>query len=229
IIEGVATTEAEDEYDTIVSREAVEEDLQRFLGQRGNLWEMHRQPVGRVLEIGCGNGHTLRGLAELGFTVRGCEVNAAAARHCEEQGLQVKALPFEKYRIPPPNARFDYVVSVHVLEHVADPAAFAEKVFKLLKPGGLWFNYMPNVAVTERYGFDAAHGADWIHFRPTGEPQHITFFDPGTARWLIETAGLEFIDGGATLDAEAAEALGADYYAGNAAGILAILAEIEAG
>ncbi len=151
---------------------------------------------GRVLEIGCGNGHTLRGLAELGFTVRGCEVNAAAARRCEEQGLQVKALSFEKYRVPPPNARFDYVVSIHVLEHVADPVAFAGKVAKALKPGGLWFNYMPNVAVTERHGFDAAHGPDWIHFRPTGEPQHISFFDPDTARRLIEKAGLEYIDGG---------------------------------
>jgi HK97 family phage prohead protease len=50
IIEGIATTEEEDEYGTIVSREAVEEDLARFLGQRGNLWEMHRQPVGRILE-----------------------------------------------------------------------------------------------------------------------------------------------------------------------------------
>ncbi len=47
----------------------------------------------------------------------------------------------------------------------------------------------------------------------------------------LRGAGLStpVIVGGATLDADAAAALGADYYAGNAAGILAILAEIEAG
>lgn len=50
LIEGVATTEEEDEYDTIVSREAVEGDLARFLAENPFLWEMHKQPVGRVLE-----------------------------------------------------------------------------------------------------------------------------------------------------------------------------------
>lgn len=181
-----------------------DDDYVRHYGDPALAEQMYRlaldifaeQEPGRVLEVGCGNGHTLRALADLGYTVRGCEVNAAAARHCEEQGFDVKALPFEKYRVPPPNARFDYVVSIHVVEHVAEPAAFAEKVGKALKPGGLWFNYMPNVAVTEAHNFDEAHGPDWIHFRPTGEPQHINFFDPATSRRLIETAGLEYVGGG---------------------------------
>lgn len=140
---------------------------------------------GRLLEVGCGNGHFLRRLAELGFTVRGVEVGASLAAYCE--GLDVKVMPFEEMRVPPPAARFDYVVTFHILEHIVEPVAAVQKIAKMLKPGGVWFNYMPNVRAWRR----DAHGPGWIHFDATNAAEHITFFDEKTIHVLAEKAGLE--------------------------------------
>lgn len=149
---------------------------------------------GRLFEVGCGNGHLLRRLAELGFTVRGVEVGQALAAYCE--GLDVKVMPFEEMRVPPPPGRFDYVVTFHVLEHIVDPVAAVKKIAKMLTPDGLWFNYQPNV----RAWRPDVHGPGWIHFDPMNAAEHITFFDENTIRVLAEKAGLKVVDGGAESD-----------------------------
>jgi SAM-dependent methyltransferase len=140
---------------------------------------------GRLLEVGCGTGQFLRRLKELGYDVRGIEVGEALAARAKD--LDVKVMPFEKMRVPPPVARFDYVVTFHVLEHFVDPVAAVEKIAKMLKPEGVWFNYMPNVRAWRR----DVHGPGWIHFDPTNAAEHITFFDEKTIRGLAEKAGLE--------------------------------------
>ncbi|MGD8719603.1 MAG: class I SAM-dependent methyltransferase [Candidatus Zixiibacteriota bacterium] len=140
---------------------------------------------GRLLEVGCGNGHLLRRLDELGFTVRGVEVGESLAARCRD--LDVKVMPFEEMRVPPPVARFDYVVTFHVLEHIVEPVPAVQKIAKMLKPEGVWFNYKPNV----RAWRPEAHGPGWIHFDPTNAAEHINFFDEKTIRVLAEKAGLE--------------------------------------
>lgn len=155
------------------------------------------RPRGRVLEIGCGTGVFLKQLAELGYTVRGIEPGEFLAAQAADLGLDVKVLPLEKMRVPPPVARFDYVITMHVLEHFVDPVAAVKKIPKLLKPDGVWFNYMPNVAVAMQLG--NAYGPNWIHFNPPCL-EHLTFFDEKTIRVLAEKAGLEVTEIGASCD-----------------------------
>ncbi|HUU57435.1 MAG TPA: methyltransferase domain-containing protein [bacterium] len=149
----------------------------RFFGERER---------GRLLEVGCGTGQFLRRLKELGYDVRGVEVSLDLAKYAAD--LDVKVMPFEKMRVPPPVARFDYVVTFHVLEHFVDSVAAVQRIAKMLKPDGVWFNYMPNVAVA--MGNDGAHGSGWIHFNPS-RLEHLTFFDEKTIRVLADKAGLE--------------------------------------
>jgi SAM-dependent methyltransferase len=148
----------------------------RFFGGR---------PRGRLLEVGCGTGQFLRRLGELGFEAYGVEVGPALASYAQD--LRVVVAPFEEMPDVWPAAWFDYVVTFHILEHVAAPLAFVRKVATLLKTDGVWFNYMPNV----RAGGRQVQSAGWIHFNPPNLAEHVNFFDETTIRLLAEKASLE--------------------------------------
>ncbi|MEE9455832.1 MAG: class I SAM-dependent methyltransferase, partial [bacterium] len=148
----------------------------RFFGGR---------PRGRLLEVGCGTGQFLRRLGELGFDAYGVEVSPACAAYARD--LRVVVAPFEDMPEVWPRAWFDYVVTFHFLEHVAEPVAVVRKVATLLKGDGVWFNYMPNVRARGRQ----VQTPGWIHFNPTHPAEHVNFFDEKTVRVLADKAGLE--------------------------------------
>jgi SAM-dependent methyltransferase len=78
--------------------------------------------------------------------------------------------------------RFDVVLSVYVIEHVTDPAAFAAANAKVLRPGGEWFGLTLNV----QHYFGATTRAmsrvglsDWLLHRLAGDDlQHEHHFPP---------------------------------------------------
>lgn len=85
-----------------------------------------------VLEVGCGSGHLTRRLAEQGLDVTGIDANPQAAEVAgtdRVKTMRAEALDF-------PANTFDYIVSVHAIEHIpALEAAFSE-MDRVLKPGG---------------------------------------------------------------------------------------------
>jgi hypothetical protein len=84
-------------------------------------------PMPTVVEIGCGEGHFVRGLAEsLGGAGRfaGFDPNATAE---SGRGVEFHARYFEPLRDMPDFAP-DALVMRHVLEHLTDPAAFVEQL-----------------------------------------------------------------------------------------------------
>lgn len=97
----------------------------------------------RLIDIGCGGGILTEPLARLGAQMTaidaGAENIAAAKAHAEAQGLDID------YRHQPPEAlagmteRFDGVISMEVVEHVADLDLFFAAVCGLSMPGGAVF------------------------------------------------------------------------------------------
>ena len=94
----------------------------------------------RMLDIGCGAGLLCEPFTRLGAQVVGVdpsESNIAAARiHAESAGLAVD------YRCTVIEAmdeaeRFDVVLAMEVVEHVADIGLFLDRCAALLAPGGL--------------------------------------------------------------------------------------------
>jgi len=95
----------------------------------------HPRAPGRVLDLGCGVGNNFEALARYG-EVWGADTSPKALDYCRRrfQGrLDEVLLPD---RVPYPDAHFDLVVMLDVLEHIPDDAAAARRVFRLLKPGG---------------------------------------------------------------------------------------------
>jgi len=120
------------------------------LRARQRLWEQQQPPfdivgwvlevagletttVGRVLDVGCGNGVYLQELRRRGIDAVGCDLSlgmlAACAPHPWLVNADVMALPF-------PTGSFDVVLAPHMLYHVDDRPAAAREVRRVLKHRG---------------------------------------------------------------------------------------------
>ncbi len=90
----------------------------------------------RVLDVGCGAGRVLQMLSEYG-QVYGTDLSSLALEFCRKRGFEgvcqadiIEGLPF-------PNATFDLITALDVVEHLQDDAAGLRNLWQALKPGGL--------------------------------------------------------------------------------------------
>jgi SAM-dependent methyltransferase len=95
----------------------------------------------QILEIGCGTGNVALNLAKQRAVVDACDVSEEAiaicrrrAQHNELSNVEFHAKSFEDVELP--ENYFDAVVGTMILHHIDIPAA-ADKIVRLLKPGGL--------------------------------------------------------------------------------------------
>jgi len=94
-------------------------------------------PNGRLLEIGCGNGDTLKRLRDLGWQdLHGIELSDSAARIARRAGFNVKTATIETALESYPDACFDTIVAEMVLEHLVNPFKVVQQIARTLKPGG---------------------------------------------------------------------------------------------
>jgi 2-polyprenyl-6-hydroxyphenyl methylase/3-demethylubiquinone-9 3-methyltransferase len=81
-----------------------------------------------ALDIGCGGGLLCEPLARLGFKVTGADASerniGTASAHAAELELQIDYRASTAEALLARGARFDLVLNMEVIEHVADPGAF---------------------------------------------------------------------------------------------------------
>lgn len=151
----------------------------------------------RLLDIGCGGGLLSEPMARLGATVVGADAaggNIPVARlHAEQSGLQIDYRHCAAEDLAVAGERFDVVLAMEIIEHVADPQGFMNTCAELLAPGGLMFcstmnrnpkSYMMAIIGAERV----------MRWLPVGTHDWSKFVTPDELYALIRSAGLDPVD-----------------------------------
>ena len=151
----------------------------------------------RVLDIGCGGGLLSEPMARLGADVVGADAaerNIPVARvHAEQSGLVIDYRHTTAEALAAAGERFDVVLNMEVVEHVADPQAYLTACQELLKPGGLMICSTLNR--TAKSFMMAIIGAEWVmRWLPKGTHDWAKFITPDELYALIGKAGLRPVD-----------------------------------
>ena len=89
--------------------------------------------------------------------------------------------------------RYDVVMALEIVEHVADPAAFVATCRDLLRPGGMLIQSTLN-RTAKSFGA-AIIGAEWImRWLPKGTHDWRRFITPDELAAMTEAAGLRVVD-----------------------------------
>src|SRR6478752_8092045 len=147
-----------------------------------------------LLDIGCGGGLLSEPMARLGFTVTAVDASEnnikTAAAHAAEQGLEIGYRPATAEQLLAEGAGpFDVVLTMEVIEHVADPGEFLRTCSKLLKPGGLMI--VATLNRTLKALALAKIGAEYVlRWVPPGTHDWNRFVTPAELRRMLEESGL---------------------------------------
>jgi 2-polyprenyl-3-methyl-5-hydroxy-6-metoxy-1,4-benzoquinol methylase len=141
---------------------------------------------GRLLDVGCGSGERLALLKQLGWTVKGIDLDHQAVAAARQKGLdadcgELKSMPY-------PSESFDAVILSHVIEHVPHPVELLAECARLLKTGGRLVMLTPNA---ESFGLDF-YGRCWRGLEP---PRHLQIFSQPALEQTLKQAGLSVIRG----------------------------------
>ena len=151
----------------------------------------------RILDIGCGGGLLCEPMTRLGATVTGAdasETNIEIARiHAAQSGLEIDYRATTAEALADAGERFDIVLNMEVVEHVADVDLFIGKCSAMVNPGGLMFVATINRTL-KALGL-AIIGAEYVlRWLPRGTHQYEKLVRPEQLEGPLDEAGLSIID-----------------------------------
>lgn len=150
----------------------------------------------RILDIGCGGGILSEAMASRGALVHGIDVvdrNINIARlHAEQSRLKIEYAVQTAEALAQQSQRYDVVLNMEVVEHVADLDGFLQACNRLVRPGGLQF-----IATINRNPLSwlvAIFGAEYVlRWLPRGTHQWRRLRKPHELEQRLEDDGLEII------------------------------------
>jgi 2-polyprenyl-6-hydroxyphenyl methylase/3-demethylubiquinone-9 3-methyltransferase len=147
----------------------------------------------RVLDIGCGAGILCEPLARLGAAVVGVDPSTAiieaARRHATASALTIDYRASTAEALGDAGERFDLILAMEVVEHVADVDLFVRRCGEMVKPGGLMIAATLNRTL-KSFAL-AIVGAEYVlRWLPRGTHQWEKFVTPEELENAFAMAGL---------------------------------------
>ncbi len=141
-----------------------------------------------LFEIGAALGHLLHAAREMGMEVSGLEISQYANQRAKEKfGLDLYSGDFEKLDMSKEYGKWDAIYGGDVFEHFLNPGIVVDKIYDMLRPGGVAVLVVPST-------FNLfSTGVATLLLRLTGKkrrlvdnPYHIHEFTTATARRIMQ-------------------------------------------
>ncbi|MBT5513329.1 MAG: bifunctional 2-polyprenyl-6-hydroxyphenol methylase/3-demethylubiquinol 3-O-methyltransferase UbiG [Rhodospirillaceae bacterium] len=150
-----------------------------------------------LIDIGCGGGLLCEPMCRLGANVTGIDAGAetvnAARAHAEIMDLDITYRHVLPEDTGADGKRYDVVLNMEVVEHVADRALFMEAAANLVKPGGLMV--VSTLNRTLKSLAMAKIGAEYIlRWLPVGTHDWKKFARPSELANELRPHGMEITD-----------------------------------
>ncbi|PZQ43787.1 MAG: bifunctional 3-demethylubiquinol 3-O-methyltransferase/2-polyprenyl-6-hydroxyphenol methylase [Micavibrio aeruginosavorus] len=147
-----------------------------------------------VLDTGCGGGLVCEPMARLGADVTGIDADAnaiaVAAAHAKQSGLQIDYRATSTDGLIASKKKFDVVLALEIVEHVADVDQFVTHCASLCKPNGLIvFSTLNRTPKSFALGKIAAeYVLGWV---PKGTHDWKKFLKPSELSRAVRSAGAD--------------------------------------
>jgi SAM-dependent methyltransferase len=163
-----------------------QDEFDEWIGRAGPLEKILSRFVdspGEMLDYGCNVGYTMQIFQDVGWKVRGVDLNPSVIEDARRRGFSATHSRLEDAGFE--DNTFDLITMTHILEHLPEPEMSLGEVRRVLKPGGLLLIAVPNFGSRlELLWF----GGRWTGFAPK---QHIWYFKKDTLSGMISRYGFE--------------------------------------
>ena len=151
----------------------------------------------RVLDVGCGGGLIAEPLARMGADVVGIDASdrniGTAAAHAAESGLAIDYRCAAVEDLAAAGERFDAVLALEVIEHVADRELFLAACAAVCRPGGALV--LATLNRTSKSYLFAVVGAEYVlRWLPRGTHDWRRFVRPSELAAGLRPAGVRIVD-----------------------------------
>lgn len=151
----------------------------------------------RFLDIGCGGGLLCEPMARLGAELVGVDPSATnievAKLHAAESRVEVDYRAATAEQLAGAGEKFDVVLNMEVVEHVADVGLFVARCAEMVKPGGIMFVATINRTL-KALGL-AIVGAEYVlRWLPKGTHQYDRLVRPEELEKALADAGMAIYD-----------------------------------
>jgi 2-polyprenyl-6-hydroxyphenyl methylase/3-demethylubiquinone-9 3-methyltransferase len=151
----------------------------------------------RILDIGCGGGILSEPLARLGGVVTGIDPAAenieTARHHAAEAEVAVDYRCATAEALADAGERFDLVLAMEVVEHVADIDLFVARAAEMVKPGGLMIAATINRTL-KSFGLAIVAAEYVLGWLPRGTHRWDKFVTPDELEAAMRAGGLTVTD-----------------------------------
>jgi len=156
--------------------------MSRNFEEIADLIDMRYPSKGNLLDVGCGYGHFIEIMQSREWKATGIEPSEETSANARARGLDIKQTALEDALFH--EGSFDAITAFYVLEHLYDPLDALNKMYKLLKKGGMLVIRVPHttpiVRLLNLFG---------IENNLYDMPFHLYDFSPSTVKSMLEKAG----------------------------------------